>query len=44
MVVSYGTGSFKETEDGGKEYKIYMRPGHKLYAINQTLLVKDQGK
>jgi hypothetical protein len=41
LIVSFGTGTFKDMADGGREYKVYMRPGHKLYAINQTTLVKE---
>jgi hypothetical protein len=44
LIVSFGTGTFKDTPDGGRVYHVYMRPGHKLYAINQTSLVKDNDK
>jgi hypothetical protein len=41
LVVSYGTGTFREEDDGGQLYTIYMPPGHSLWALNQTVLSRE---
>jgi hypothetical protein len=41
LVVAYGTGTFKEFEDGGRLYKILMPPGHKLWVVFNTVITRE---
>jgi hypothetical protein len=41
LIVSGGTGTFKELTDGAKLYKILMPPNHKLFVVFNTVLTRE---
>jgi hypothetical protein len=40
LLVSYATGTMQSHEDGSTTYMLRLPPGHKLWALNHTLIMK----
>lgn len=38
LVISFGVGTMQKLPDGSKTYVVHMPPGHKLWAVNNTLI------
>jgi hypothetical protein len=38
LLISYGVATFEHSEGGGAFYHVHMPPGHKLWALNNTIV------
>jgi hypothetical protein len=41
LVIAYGTGTFKELEDGGRLYHILMPKGHQVWVVFNAVLSRE---